>query len=159
MQQQGPSRHLVTPRVTLFLERAGRWLFIEGAAHKWWAGRLNGIGGSVEPGESIRAAAERECSEETGLSPTELSLAAIAHIRSAPSVLLFCFRGHLPEGELQPCDEGTFHWVSLDQLEQPDLPLMPDLPFLLPKILFHRPGDEPHSLAFDFSPPFEEHAP
>ena len=57
MTTQGAPRLLVTPRVLLFLERDERLLLIEGAAHKWWAGRLNGLGGSVERGESILAAA------------------------------------------------------------------------------------------------------
>ena len=40
--------HLATPRTLLFLERDGLWLFLRGAPSKWFAGRLNGLGGSVE---------------------------------------------------------------------------------------------------------------
>lgn len=155
LQRQGDARHVVTPRVALFLQRDERWLFIEGAAHKWWAGRYNGIGGSVEAGESILDAAQRECEEETGLPAETLTLAAIVHVMAEPSVLLFCFRGTLAAGVLQPCDEGAFHWLSEEELRDPSLPLMADLPFLLPSILSHQAGEAPHHFAFDMTLPFE----
>ncbi len=160
MHHQGAARHLATPRVLLFLEREGRWLFIQGAAHKWWAGRLNGIGGSVEAGESIRRAAVREAEEETGLHPLSLALAAIIHVISDPAVLLFVFRGTLPPGPLQPCEEGTFHWLLQEAVLDPALPLMPDLPFLLPRIWQWQPDVGPLFFTFDFSDGFraaEEH--
>ena len=149
MQNQGSARYLVTPRVLLFLQRGGRWLFIEGAAHKWWAGRLNGIGGSVEADEGILAAARRECLEETGLAAGALRLAAIAHVLSAPPVLLFVFVGTLPDGALSPCDEGTFHWLSAAEAMAGEWPLMGDLPQLLPRLWAHD-GAHPLLLTITF---------
>jgi 8-oxo-dGTP diphosphatase len=151
LKAQGGARHLVTPRVLLFLQRAGQWLFIEGASHKWWAGKMNGIGGSVEAGETILEAATRETREETGLAPEALRLAAIIHVIGEPAVLLFVFLGDLADGELHPCDEGTFHWFSRAALDDPALPLMPDLPFLLPRLWACRPGAPPLHLLYDFS--------
>ena len=155
MKQQGVARHLVTPRTLLFLQREGRWLFIEGAAHKWWAGRLNGIGGSVEADEDVLSAARRECEEETGLRPTALQLAAIIHVRSEPPVMLFSFTGALPPGALQPCDEGTFRWLPAEAIHDDSLPFMPDLPFLLPRLWARHPSDPPLFFRFRFSPTFE----
>ncbi|MDQ4076097.1 MAG: NUDIX domain-containing protein [Chloroflexota bacterium] len=146
--------HLVTPRTLLFLERGGRWLFIQGAEHKWWAGRLNGVGGSVEADEGIRRAAMREAEEETGLRPIDLELAAIVHVLGDPAVLLFVFLGRLPVGALRPCDEGTFRWLSREEISDPSLPLMPDLPFLLPRLWAREPGSEPLFFHFDFSDGF-----
>ena len=134
MKKQGSARHLATPRTLLFLERDQKWLFMQGAAHKWWAGRFNGIGGSVEAGEDILSAALREAEEETALRPEQLDLAAIIHIVAEPAVLLFVFLGTLPPGELRPCNEGTFHWLSRQELADSSLPLMSDLPFLLARL-------------------------
>jgi 8-oxo-dGTP pyrophosphatase MutT (NUDIX family) len=154
---QGTPRHLATPRVLLFLQRGGEWLFIEGAPHKWWSGRLNGIGGSVEPHEDVLTAARRETEEETGLRPEALHLAAIIHTVSEPPVLLFVFLGTLPPGDLQPCDEGSFHWFTPQALQETDLPLMPDLPFLLPRLWGWQAGDPPLSFLFDFTSGFAAH--
>lgn len=149
MRHQGTARHLATPRVLLFLERDGRRLFIEGAPHKWWAGRLNGLGGSVESGEGVRAAAVREAEEECGLRPARLELAAVGHVVSVPPVLLFVFTGSLPPGALRPTGEGRHRWLAPADLAGPDLPLMPDLPLLLP-LLDRRPaGAPPFSYVFD----------
>ena len=154
MKKQGIARHLVTPRTLLFLQREQKWLFIQGADHKWWAGKFNGIGGSVEAGEDILTAALREAEEETGLYPTELDLAAIIHIMVEPVALLFVFVGTLPNGDILPCNEGTFHWLSHEELAEQTLSLMPDLPFLLPHLWQWQPTDGPRYFLYDFSPEF-----
>ena len=164
MKKQGSARHVVTPRTVLFLKRDKKWLFIQGAAHKWWAGKFNGIGGSVEAGEDILSAALRETEEETGLRPEQLDLAAIIHIAAEPAVLLFVFLGTLPPGELRPCHEGTFHWLSRQELADPNLPLMADLAFLLPRLWKWQAENPPHSgqacplsFFYDFSDGFIAH--
>jgi 8-oxo-dGTP diphosphatase len=151
MRKQGEARHLATPRVLLFLERDGRWLLIRGAGGKWWAGRWNGLGGSVEPGENILAAARRETREETGLEPERLELAAVGHVSADPPVLLFVFvfRGTLPPGEIGETGEGTLRWFTRAELEDPALPLMPDLPVLLPRILSRPAGASPFYFSGD----------
>jgi 8-oxo-dGTP diphosphatase len=154
VRSQGAARHVVTPRVLLFVQREGRWLFIEGAPHKWWAGKVNGIGGSVEAGEDVLSAARREAEEETGLHPETLYLAAVIHTVSEPSVMLFVFVGTLPPGKVRPCDEGTFHWFSQEALLGGEMALMPDLPFLLPRLWSWEPGSEPMFFLFDFTDGF-----
>jgi 8-oxo-dGTP diphosphatase len=43
-------------------------LLIQKARPAWQRGKLNGIGGKVEPGETFQQAMIRECWEETGIS-------------------------------------------------------------------------------------------
>lgn len=143
MREQGQAEHRVTPRALLFLQRKGRWLLIRGAEHKWWAGRWNGLGGSVRAGEGIETAARREALEETGLKPEGLELAAVGQVESDPPVLLFVFLGRLPAGGLRPTDEGKLRWFRSEELAAPGLELMPDLPALLPRLAAHRSGRQP----------------
>ena len=132
LRSQGAARHLVTPRTLLFLERDGRLLLLRGGPGKWFHGRLNGLGGSVEAGEDTLSAARREAIEETGLTPSGLRLVGLAHVRVEPAVLLLVHHGELPAGDLRPTDEGEHVWV--DPVEPPD-DLLPDLRALLPRVL------------------------
>ena len=52
----------------LFSPGRDRVLLLEKRRPAWQAGRLNGVGGKVEPGEEPLAAMNREFSEEAGLS-------------------------------------------------------------------------------------------
>lgn len=142
---------LVTPRVLLFLQRGGKWLFIQGAAHKWWAGKLNGIGGSVEPGEDVLTAARRETLEETGLEARSLSLAAVVSVVSEPPVLLFVFVGTLGAGDVQSSPEGELLWLPAEALTDPALPTFEDFPFLWARIKDHTRGQPPRFLHFDYT--------
>lgn len=145
--QQGTARHLATPRTLVFLRRGGLRLFLEGGPRKWFAGRLNGVGGSVEAGEDVLTAARREVEEETGMAPASLELAAVLHVAAEPVVLLFVFTGTLPEGELRACDEGRLVWLGEDELRRAQDRLVPDLVGLLPRLDARRAGDPPLFLA------------
>lgn len=50
-----------------FDEERERVVLIEKSQPAWQAGRLNGVGGKVEPGESVSAAMTREFEEEAGV--------------------------------------------------------------------------------------------
>ncbi len=131
------SAYAVIPRTLVFLTRGDEVLLLEGAPDKRrWAGRLNGLGGHVEPGESVWQAARREVREECGLDVTALDLRAVIHITlpQPPGIVIFVFVGAAPEGQApQPSREGTPRWIRLSALE--GLPLVDDLPQLLPRVL------------------------
>ena len=162
--RQGRAKLLVTPRVLLFLERGGRWLFLEGGPAKWFAGRLNGLGGSVEAGEDARAAAFREAREECGLAPSTLRLTAVVHVATgtdvitmtnvrrrrrtkraaAPvGVLLFVFVGKLRPGALHASAEGRLVWHPLESIGDPAVPFLDDVRALLPRVARHPAGAPP----------------
>ncbi len=134
--------HRTTPRTLLLLERDGLLLFLRGAPRKWFSGRLNGLGGSVEPGETVLAGALREAEEETGLVPEHLDLAAVVHLGAEdPPVLMFVFTGELPAGPLRPTPEGQHVWLPPEALGDASHPFVDDLRALVPAVRSRLSGD------------------
>ena len=134
-------RYVLVPRTLIFLTRAREILLLKGAPDKrLWAGKYNGVGGHVQRGEDPLTAARRELAEETGLQAA-LWLCGIVTIDAGPQagVVMFVFRGEPQDAHaaLQPSVEGNPEWVSLDGWQQ--LPLVEDLPVLLPKVLAAQP--------------------
>jgi 8-oxo-dGTP diphosphatase len=140
-------RYKIIPRVLIFITRGREVLLIKGASTKrLWANTYNGIGGHVEKGEDVLSAAYRELFEESGISEVNLNLSGIINIDTGEStgINLFVFRGDIDEGlavELKPSDEGILEWVH--QFDMVSIPLVEDLPVLLPKILAHKIGKPP----------------
>lgn len=144
--QQGTDlpRYTVIPRVNVFLRHGGDVLLLKGAPDKrLWAGRYNGIGGHVERDEGPLAAARREVREEAGLEVEALRLGGIVHVclSEGPGVLLFLFTGEAPAREVRPSAEGTLEWVDPARLGE--LPVVEDLPVLLPRLLDAPAGAAP----------------
>lgn len=129
-------RYTVIPRVLVFLTRADEVLLLRGAPDKkLWAGKYNGLGGHIEPGETPRQTAVREVYEEAGLVVNALTLRAVVHVTlpQIPGVMFFVFVGEALAGELHPSAEGTPVWVTPTEIAA--LPLVEDLPELLPRVL------------------------
>lgn len=138
-------RYMLVPRVLIFVIQGEGVLLMRGAAHKrLWAGLYNGIGGHIERGEDVLGAAHRELKEETGLE-AELRLSGVITIDAGQQngIGLYVLRGEHPTGELTPSDEGVAEWVPRSKLG--DLPLVEDLPLLLPRLLAMQPGEAPFS--------------
>lgn len=155
--------YTVIPRVLVFLTRGNDVLLLRGAPDKkLWAGKYNGLGGHIEPGETPHQAAVREVSEEAGLTVEVLTLRAIVHVTMtlAPGVLFFVFTGGAPPGDLRPSTEGVPVWVACSELST--LPLVEDLPELLPRVLEPGPLVYGHytfserELCMDFQSPVAE---
>ncbi len=95
-----------------------------------------GIGGKMEPGETVLDCMKRECKEETGLDWHDPTLRAIITFNfqkdetdSLFSELMFLYTGKDFSGELIECDEGELVWIEKDKIK--DLPLWTgDLIFL-----------------------------
>jgi len=137
-------RYMLVPRTLIFLTRDREILLLKGAPDKrLWAGKYNGVGGHIQPGEDPLTAAQRELAEETGLQAS-LWLCGVVTIDTGPQagVVMFVFRGEpvVPDAALQPSAEGQPVWVSQDTWQH--LPLVEDLPILIPRVLQAR-KDQP----------------
>lgn len=63
----------------LFSESGDQVILIEKRRPEWQAGRYNGVGGKIEPGESAAAAMAREGVEEIGVNPEWSAFACVEY--------------------------------------------------------------------------------
>lgn len=144
-------RYKVIPRTLIFVTRGDQVLLLMGASDKrLWANKYNGIGGHVERGEDIRAAAERELTEEAGVcvSPLWLCGTIMVDVYENTGICIFVFRTEYLGGALKPGREGRLRWVARDELAQ--LPLVDDLYKMLPKILAMTRESPPFSAYYSY---------
>ena len=130
------NRYTVIPRTLSFLLHDQRVLLIRFSEEKGhWAGKLNGIGGHIEPGESAHASAKREILEETGLQPARLRMCGTVLVSpgEAPGIGIFVFVGEVEHTKTTMSSEGELEWVPIDQLDS--VPLVEDLPLLFPEAM------------------------
>ncbi|MEZ4641031.1 MAG: NUDIX domain-containing protein [Caldilineaceae bacterium] len=145
LQSDKPERYRVTPRTLIFVTsrhpqtQRNEVLLIKGAPTKrLWAGKYNGIGGHIESSEDVYQAAQRELTEETGLTDVTLALRGVVNIavetdpRAPAGVMVFVFAGESDARSLQGSPEGEPAWIPLDDLA--DYPLVDDLYELIPLI-------------------------
>lgn len=154
---QGPThnRYAIIPRTLIFLtrrdEKGEKVLLLKGAPHKrLWANRYNGVGGHIERGEDMLTAARRELLEEAGLEPTSLWLCGVVNVDTGqnPGIGIFVLRGECHAGEPAASPEGELAWLSFAELGE--LPLVEDLPALLPRVLAMQPGDPPFAALYRY---------
>ena len=122
--------------VTCFLTCEDHYLFIHRTkkGNSTDAGRMNGIGGKVHPGEDFLSAAIRETAEETGflVDPAHCQLKAIVNMSGGyPEDWVMCFFQItvptlvIPNG--MENDEGSLIWLPSNEVLNRKLPLVDDL--------------------------------
>ena len=135
-QRVQPERYQLIPRTLIFLLSADEILLLKvPPGRSAWAGLYNGVGGHIEAGENPHAAAIRELEEETGAAANMLRLCGIVHVHtgSSPGIGIHVFVGETRDKTVQTTSEGVPEWISLDALD--DVPLVADLPILIPRAL------------------------
>ena len=138
MDAERGARH-VARLATVALVRCGeRLLLLRHAQGSRFAGRWNGVGGHVEAGEGVRAAARRELLEEAGLDVAGLRLRGVVHETGllGHAYVVFFFVGEVSDVTLRPAPGVELAWHDLAHVRE--LPLVDDLPLLLDALLANR---------------------
>ncbi len=99
------------------------------------AGKINGPGGRLEPGETALASAIRESQEEIGVTPIDLEEAGELFFQFLDGYKLHVavFRAGNLEGQLKETDEATPFWVPIPKI--PYSEMWQDDPHWLPLVI------------------------
>jgi len=105
------------------------------------AGKINGPGGKLEPGESALESAVRELQEELHITPTDLEEMGILHFQFVQGLSLHCtvFRGYQFTGTPTETREARPEWFDFDKI--PFDRMWEDDIFWLPKMLENQKFD------------------
>ena len=157
------SRHVARLATVSFVHSGERLLLLRhGPRSDRFAGRWNGVGGHVEAGEGIRAAARRELREEAGLDVADLRLRGVLHETGllGHAYVVFFFVGEVADPALRPAPGVELAWHELARVRE--LPLVDDLHELLDALLTNPEpvlaverfdgADRPLAFAFDGDP-------
>lgn len=100
------------------------------------AGRWNGFGGKVEPGETVEDAAKREIFEEAGIKVNSLEKIGKVDFEflGDPEILeVHIFKAENFYGELAESEEMKPQWFHIDEIPFPEM--WPDDKYWLPLFL------------------------
>ena len=98
-------------------------------------GKINGPGGKVDPGESLRQCALREVQEEVGLKVADVACGAELRFveKNGPQWLGYAFTATGYQGSPRESREARPFWTALDQI--PFDQMWPDDRIWLPRVL------------------------
>ena len=148
-----PSRYQVIPRVLCFVTSADDLLLLKGAPDKkLWAGKYNGLGGHVERGESVHAAAWREIQEEAGIPVAGLRLRGVVTVdlEAEPGIGLFVFTAMALSRDYTDSPEGGLEWVPISRVAALDT--VEDLPRLVSYVFSLPPDAAPFGGHYRYDP-------
>ena len=104
----------------LYIIKDGKILLAE-KKRGFGAGKLNGVGGKIEPGESEVQGMLRECREEIGVTPINLEQRAVLHFdlfykgeKEKEDTYVFVASDYI--GELVECEEMKPSWYDINKL-------------------------------------------
>jgi 8-oxo-dGTP pyrophosphatase MutT (NUDIX family) len=135
---------LVQTSVTCFLYHGDDYLFLKRSTTKRIdPGRLNGVGGRVEPHENYLDAAIRETEEETGYKVNfdDITLSGVVKLEGGYAEdWVMCFfkikvpHKSVPEG-IESEKEGTLIWLDKDKILSSEYDLVDDLNYCMQDII------------------------
>lgn len=129
--------------VTLFLYNGQDYLFLKRSqSKKIDPGRLNGVGGRVEPGENYLDAAIRETMEETGykVDPTDIKLSGVVTLEGGYSTdwVMCFFKIKIPSKTIpigKHTEDGELIWLHQDEVLDNKYELVDDLNYCFKDIV------------------------
>jgi mutator protein MutT len=118
----------------LFLRREGE-ILLAMKKRRFGAGKWNGVGGKVEPGETVSQAAVRECQEEIGVTPINPQLIGELHFFDLPDVEHYCYVYAATDwhGEPRETEEMRPQWFKENDI--PYAAMWPDDSLWMPLFL------------------------
>jgi 8-oxo-dGTP diphosphatase len=116
----GASEMQTVPVLAAVIERAGRYLICQRAAHKRHGGLWEFPGGKLEASEDWLAAARRELMEELGLTVRDVA-APLLRVHDPGSPFEIVFVPVVAEGEPAPTEHQEVMWVVATDLSSYEL--------------------------------------
>jgi len=110
-----------TQQTTLVLILQNKQILLAEKKRGFGVGKINGIGGKVEPGETIEQGMIRETQEEIGVTPTEYTHVADINFKlggfdATKQIAMAVYIAKNYEGEIIETEEMRPTWFNLDEI-------------------------------------------